>query len=95
MISYGTRSFRFLLVIGGMTLLGVKQAPAQPPADSPKLADYFGFLPLEIYKLERRIGNLMINDLDGDKTDDIMIGHNARSRIDVLLSTSKPPRRPV
>jgi hypothetical protein len=60
------------------------------PGDEPKLSDYFGFQPLEIYKLERRIGNLMIRDLDGDKTGDIIIGNNARSRIDLLLSTKRP-----
>ena len=65
-------------------------ALAQRPADAPKLADYFGFQPLEIYKLERRIGNLMIRDLDGDKTGDIIVGNNARSRIDLLLSTKRP-----
>ena len=63
---------------------------AAPPADSPKLADYFGFQPLEMYKLERRIGNLLIRDLDGDKTGDIIVGNNARSRIDLLLSTRRP-----
>ena len=55
-----------------------------------KLADYFGFQPLEIYKLEHRIGNLMLKDLDGDKVDDILISNNGRSRIDLLLSTKKP-----
>ncbi len=55
-----------------------------------KLADYFGFLPLEIYKLEHRIGNLVVKDLDGDKIDDIVVSNNARSRIDLLLSTKKP-----
>ena len=63
------------------------QAPAKKDA---KLADYFGFLPLEIYKLEHRIGNLMLRDLDGDKIDDIIVSNNARSRIDLLLSTKKP-----
>src|SRR5438876_10917353 len=63
------------------------QAPAKKEA---RLADYFGFLPLEIYKLEHRIGNLQLKDLDGDKVDDIIISNNARSRIDLLLSTKKP-----
>jgi hypothetical protein len=56
----------------------------------PKLADYFGFQALEIYKLEHRIGNLLLRDLDGDKTDDIVVSDNGRSRIDLLLSTKKP-----
>ena len=90
MTPYGMRRLQAALLIGGLTLFGAKESPAQPPADAPKLADYFGFQPLEIYKLERRIGNLMIRDLDGDKTGDIIVGNNARSRIDLLLSTKRP-----
>ena len=64
----------------------------------PKLADYFGFLPLELYKLDTRIGNLQLADLDGDKIDDIIVSNNGRSRIDLLLTTKKPaddkPARP-
>jgi hypothetical protein len=59
-------------------------------ADETRLADYFGFLPLEIYKLDSRISNLILADLDGDSTDDIIVVNNGRSRIDLLLSTKKP-----
>ena len=90
MTPYGMRRLHAALLIGGLTLFGAKESPAQPPADAPKLADYFGFQPIEIYKLERRIGNLMIRDLDGDKTGDIIVGNNARSRIDLLLSSKRP-----
>ncbi len=69
------------LVLGSTAL-------AQAP--SPKLADYFGFLPLELYKLDTRIGNLQLKDLDGDKIDDIIVSNNGRSRIDLLLTTKKP-----
>src|SRR5262245_32668796 len=80
-----------LIVAGSLFLLSVPCCTlAQAPADSPKLADYFGFLPLEIYKLERRIGNLQVKDLDGDKTGDIILSNNARSRIDLLLSGKRP-----
>ena len=90
MTPYGMRRLQAALLIGGLTLFGAKESPAQPPAEAPKLADYFGFQPIEIYKLERRIGNLMIRDLDGDKTGDIIVGNNARSRIDLLLSSKRP-----
>ena len=63
---------------------------ADPPKEKAKLADYFGFQPLELYKLESRIGNLLLKDLDGDQIDDIIVSNNARSRIDLLLSTKKP-----
>ena len=58
--------------------------------DDARLADYFGFLPLEVYKLDPRISGLLIRDLDGDKVEDIAVINNARSRIDLLLSTKKP-----
>lgn len=61
-----------------------------PKADAgPRLADYFGFLPLELYKLDYRIGNLTIADVDGDKVGDVIVANNARSRIDLLLSSKK------
>jgi hypothetical protein len=59
-------------------------------AEEPRLADYFGFLPLEIYKLDPRIGNLVLADFDGDKINDIAVINNGRSRIDLLLSGKKP-----
>ncbi len=55
-----------------------------------KLADYFGFLPVELYKLDSRIANLTLKDVDGDGTLDIIVTNNGRSRIDLLLSTKKP-----
>jgi len=75
------------LVLLYALLLG-PAALAQPP--SSKLADYFGFLPLELYKLDSRIANLQLQDLDGDKTSDVIVTNNGRSRIDLLLSTKKP-----
>jgi hypothetical protein len=71
-------------------LFAAPDAAAQDVKKGDRLADYFGFQPLEIYKLEHRIGNLMLKDLDGDKVDDIVVSNNARSRIDLLLSTKKP-----
>ncbi|MHC5539146.1 FG-GAP repeat domain-containing protein, partial [Singulisphaera rosea] len=58
-------------------------------ADDARLADYFGFLPLEVYKLDSRISNLLLKDLDGDKVDDIIVVNNGRSRIDLLLTGKK------
>lgn len=76
--------------------LGTMAGPASaedgaPKVDAkPKLADYFGFLPMELYKLEYRIGNLTIADVDGDKVGDVIVADNGRSRIDLLLSSKKP-----
>jgi hypothetical protein len=54
------------------------------------LAEYYGFLPLEIYKLDDRISGLLIADLDGDGKGDIAVSDNARSRIALLLTTEGP-----
>lgn len=71
-------------------------------ADEPRAADYYGFLPLEVYKLDTRISGLLLKDFDGDKVDDIAVINNARSRIDLLFSAKKgsvaeaaPSRREV
>jgi hypothetical protein len=69
--------------------LGLALVRAGDPPNQ-KLADYFGFLPAELYKLDPRIANLALKDLDGDGTEDIIVTNNGRSRIDLLLSTQKP-----
>jgi hypothetical protein len=79
---------------GLITFLLVLFAAIRPAVsgDGPrqKLADYFGFLPIELYKLDSRISNLTLKDVDGDGVDDIIVTNNGRSRIDLLLSTKKP-----
>jgi len=79
------KTLALTLAFAAMTPIG----PARG-ADEPRLADHFGFLPLEVYKLDNRISGLLIRDLDGDKVEDIAVINNARSRIDLLLSTRKP-----
>jgi hypothetical protein len=72
-----------------LALVASAPARADGPHDEPRLTDYFGFLPLEVYKLDSRINAVLTRDLDGDKTDDIIVSNNARSRIDLLLSRKK------
>jgi len=81
-----------LLIVGGPAERGWADEPiAEPePEPKPKLADYFGFLPLELYKLDYRIGNLTVADFDGDGTADVLVANNARSRLDLLLSSKRP-----
>src|SRR4051812_48200278 len=74
----------------GIAILALGIPGAHSRGDETRLADYFGFLPLEIYKLDTRLNNLMLRDLDGDKINDIIVVNNGRSRIDILLSGKKP-----
>jgi hypothetical protein len=74
-----------LIVAGGG--IAAPEARGQGPA---LLAEYYGFLPLEIYKLDTRISGVVVADLDGDGQDDIAVANNARSRIDLLLTTEGP-----
>ena len=70
----------------GSGTVAVAAAAAAAADDSGRLPDYFGFLPLEVYKLDNRIGGVITRELDGDKAEDIAVVNNARSRIDLLLS---------
>jgi FG-GAP-like repeat len=79
------RGLRWFL-FGAFLVMG---QPVRAQAPTAKLADYFGFQPLELYKLDTRIGNLQLKDVDGDKIDDVIVTNNGRSRIDLLLSTKK------
>ena len=75
----------------GMALVvGMAISGGKAEGEEPRLAEYFGFLPPEIYKLDSRISNVVVRDLDGDKVDDIAIINNGRSRIDLLLSGKAP-----
>lgn len=72
-------------------MLGLAALGGPASGDEPRLAEYFGFLPLEIYKLDNRISGVLVRDLDDDKVADVAVINNARSRIDLLLSGEGPP----
>ncbi len=88
---HGIRGIALAWALLGSALGSAAAGEDAPKADAkPRLADYFGFLPLELYKLDYRIGNLTIADVDGDGAGDVIVANNARSRIDLLLSSPKP-----
>ena len=57
--------------------------------DSP-LAQYYGFLPVEIFKLAERSGNLLSADLNHDGLADLVLVDNGHSRIDLLIQRKEP-----
>ena len=75
-------------VMVGLAISGwqVGTHTADASDDPVRLPDYFGFLPVEVYKLDNRIGSVITCKLDEDKAEDIAIVNNARSRIDLLLT---------
>jgi FG-GAP-like repeat len=85
----GSRASWFIHTLLGLGGLLLPSAIALG-ADEPRLADYFGFLPLEIYKLDPRISNVLLRDVDGDGINDVLVVNNGRSRIDLLLSSKGP-----
>ncbi len=57
------------------------------------LADYYGFLPVELYKLEKRSGNLVAADLNDDRRTDLLLVDNGHSRLDLLAQLSDDENR--
>src|SRR6476620_2507427 len=67
-----------------IALAGGAFAVAAASAQEETLAHFYGFLPPEIYKLDQRIQNCLIVDVNGDGLEDIVIVNNLKNRIDVL-----------
>ena len=60
-------------------------------AEPVNLGDYYGFGPLEIFKLEFRSHSMLAGDFNSDGRGDLAIVDNSHSRIDVLLQRESPP----
>lgn len=71
----------------GLLVLATGQA-ADPTAE---LSEFYGFKPLEIFKLENRSGNMLSGDLNHDGLIDLALIDNSNSRIDFLLQRKKAP----
>jgi hypothetical protein len=53
------------------------------PADAPSLAEYFGFMPLEVVRIGNGAGPLVVADVDGDGLNDVVVANDRESRIEV------------
>lgn len=67
-----------VVVLGTMTAI----ASAANGTD-PRLADYFGFSPLEVVKIDQNAGPLQVADVNGDGLLDLIAVNNFKSRIEV------------
>ncbi len=74
-----------LLASGGVAPLssGPTPASAEEPSAAP-LAEFYGFSPLEIYKLQLRSGNLLAGEFTADTLNDLVLVDNSNSRLDLL-----------
>lgn len=55
------------------------------------LSQYYGFRPIEIFKLTERSSNLLSGDLNHDGLIDLILIDNSHSRLDLLLQRKVPP----
>ncbi len=58
---------------------------AEPKPDESDRSQYYGFKPLEIFKLELRSANMLSGDLNHDGRADLILVDNSHSRLDVLV----------
>jgi hypothetical protein len=54
-------------------------------AQTSPLAEYYGFLPIELYKIDPGIANLIAKDLNGDGKTDLAVMNHTKARIELLL----------
>ena len=68
-------------------------AHAQGQTAPPRLAEHFGFEPLEVVKIDKGAGPVAIADLDADGNTDLVAVNNRNSRIDLLYQ--RPGAKPT
>lgn len=88
------------LFMGLASLLGTSRLSAQDDAagaeaPEPRLGDHYGFESLEIYKLNDRSASLLSADLNGDGLQDVLVGDNSQSRLDLLQQLRDPSEAEV
>lgn len=77
---------RFFVILAGLVLTLL---PTQVfSAEKVNLAQYYGFKPLEIFKLSSRSSNMLTEDFNADGKKDLVLIDNSNSRIDLLIQKS-------
>ncbi len=62
---------------------------SKPKTGDSELSQYYGFKPLEVFKLERRSQNLLAHDMNQDGLTDLILIDNSHSRLDLLRQRGK------
>ncbi|MBS0204231.1 MAG: VCBS repeat-containing protein [Planctomycetes bacterium] len=61
-------------------------------ADDGPLSQYYGFRPIEVFKLSERSSNLLSGDLNHDGLADLILVDNSHSRLDLLIQRKGAPK---
>lgn len=61
-------------------------------AEDADLSQYYGFRPIEVFKLSDRSTNLVSGDLNHDGLADLILVDNGHSRLDLLIQRKEPPK---
>lgn len=61
-------------------------------ADEATISQYYGFRPIEVFKLSERSANLLSGDLNHDGLTDLILVDNGHSRLDLLIQRKEPPK---
>ena len=77
------RSFFLFALTGFMAATG--------GAEESPLAQYYGFKPVEVFKLAERSGNMLTGDLNHDGLTDLILVDNSHSRLDLMIQRSDKP----
>lgn len=87
-LSKGPVVFLALACFAAFATRGADQVNGEPA--KPPLSAFYGFLSPEIYKLDFRTKNLLLEDANGDGLTDIVVVNNLSNRVDVLEQRSDP-----
>lgn len=89
LMSFAYRSVRWIACLTAVAMLPVADTVAQEEDGYP-LAPYYGFLPLEITKVDGRAHSVVSGDFNHDGRQDLALVNNGHSRIDLLLQRATP-----
>lgn len=87
MVAFRKRIYLAGLLLGSLGFVvfsAVNSPAAEPKNETADLARYYGFRPVELYKLEKRSANLLSADLNNDRRTDLILVDNSNSRLDFL-----------
>ncbi len=75
-----------------LTLAGLLIATGFARADEGTISQYYGFKPIEVFKLSERATNLLSGDLNHDGLTDLILVDNGHNRLDLLIQRKEPPK---